>query len=135
MKRKSQWREVYNRIGIQQISNMPKFFTPTFVLGVRNGRSITVADMLNAIVYAIRFIKANFDVNQEKYAETLKFLKATKAIFENKQSKTVRKQTLHFVVDVFHEMEDLRAVNEEQKKMNEEIALALDLLIDMYAKE
>lgn len=135
MNRNQQWRGVFNRMGIQQISNMPKFFTPTFVLGVRNGRPITVADMLNAIVYAIRFIKANFDVDQEKYAETLKFLKVSKAFFENKRTRPSKKKILHFVVDVFHEMQDMGTVNDEQKKVNEEISLVLDLLIEMYAKE
>lgn len=135
MNRDSQWKDIFNRAGIQGISNVPNFFTPTFVIGVRNGKTITVADMLNAIEDAMRFIKANFDVDQEKYAETLKFLKATKAIFENKQSKTVKKETLHFVVDVFHEKEDMYAVNSEKKKENEKISLALDLLIDMYIKE
>lgn len=79
-------------------------------------------------------IKVNFDVDQEKYAETLKFLKASKALLENKRTKTSKKETLHFVVDVFHEMEDMNAVNDEQKKVNEEIALVLDLLVDIYMK-
>lgn len=135
MNRNAQWKEIFQKTGIQRIDNMPKFFTPTFVLGVRNGKTVTVADMLNAIVYAIRFIKANFDVDQEKYAETLKFLKARKDFFENKQPKESKKETLHFVVDVFHEMEDMHAVNDDQKKVNEEIALALDLLIDIHTKE
>ena len=135
MNRNAQWKEVFKKTGMQRIENMPRYFVPTYVLGVRNGHSITVADMLNAIEYAIRFIKANFDVDQEKYAETLKFLKASKALFENKRTKISKKETLHFVVDVFHEMEDMNAVNDEQKKVNEEIALVLDLLIDIHAKE
>lgn len=135
MNRNARWKEVFQKTGIRRIDNMPRYFIPTFVLGVRNGQSITVADMLKVIEYAIRFIKANFDVDQEKYAETLKFLKASKALFENKRTKISKKETLHFVVDVFHEMEDMNAVNDEQKKVNEEIALVLDLLIDIHAKE
>ena len=135
MNRNARWKEVFQKTGIRRIDNMPKYFMPTFVLGVRNGHPITVADMLKVIEYAIRFIKANFDVDQKKYAETLKFLKASKALFENKRTKASKKETLHFVVDVFHEMEDMNAVNDEQKKVNEEIALVLDLLIEMYAQE
>lgn len=135
MNRNARWKEVFQKTGIRRIDNMPKYFMPTFVLGVRNGHHITVADMLKVIEYAIRFIKANFDVDQKKYAETLKFLKASKALFENKRTKASKKETLHFVVDVFHEMEDMNAVNDEQKKVNEEIALVLDLLIEMYAQE
>lgn len=135
MNKNAQWKQVFQKTGMQQIDNIPKYFVPTYVLGVRNGQSITVADMLNAIEYAIRFIKANFDVDQEKYAETLKFLKVSQAFFENKRTKPSKKKTLHFVVDVFHEMQDMRAVNDEQKKVNEEISLALDLLIDIHAHD
>lgn len=135
MNRNAQWKEVFKKTEMQRIDNVPKYFVPTYVLGVRNGRSITVADMLNAIEYAICFIKANFGVDQEKYAQTLKFLKASKAFFENKRTTTSKKETLHFVVDVFHEMGDMHAVNDEQKKVNEEISLVLDLLIDIHAHE
>ncbi|MCH5250365.1 MAG: hypothetical protein J1E98_10545 [Lachnospiraceae bacterium] len=127
--------EVLNKSGIQQIRKMPKFLTSTFVLGVVNGWEITVADMIQAIINAIRIIKANFDVNQEKYAETIKFLKACKAFYENKHPNQVQKKALHYVVDVFHEIEDMRAVSDEQKKENEKISLALDLLIDINVKE
>lgn len=135
MNRNAQWKQVFQKTGMQRIDNMPKCFVSTYVLGVRNGQSITVADMLNAIEYAIRFIKENFDVDQEKYAETLNFLKVSKACFENKRTRPTKKKILHFVVDVFHEMQDMSAANDEQKKVNEEISLVLDLLIEMYARE
>ena len=48
---------------------MPDKFTPNFVLAVRNGRNITVSDMLSTIEWAVKFIKAHFNVNQNRYAE------------------------------------------------------------------
>ena len=62
--------------------NLPRNFTSSYVLDVRNGQSITVADMLDAISRAIKFIKANFNVNQEKYSMALKALEITRVFTE-----------------------------------------------------
>ena len=118
-----------------QLFNIPKMFTPNYVLAVRNERNITVSDMINTIETAIRFIKANFNVNQEKYAETLKFLKICRFRFENKPTKQPKKKAAHFVVDVFHEMQDMIASNDEEKRRNENFFMQLDLLIDMFIHE
>lgn len=120
--------------GIQQF-NIPKVFTPTYVLAVRNGKNITVSDMLSTIERAVKFIKANFNVDQEKYAETLKFLKICRLRFENKHTKQPKKKTAHFVADVFHEMQDMVALNDEEKRKNESYFMKLDFLIDMFIHE
>lgn len=120
--------------GIKQF-NIPKVFTPTYVLAVRNEKNITVADMLSTIESAVKFIKANFDVDQERYAETLKFLKICRFRFENKQTKQPKKKAAHFAVDVFHEMEDMVAFNDEEKRRNEDFFMKLNFLIDMFIQE
>ena len=123
-----------NEFGIQRINKIPKIFTPDYEVGVVNGCSETVADMLKRIEYCISFIKANFDVDQKKYAETLKFLKFFEGYLKNKRPKMQSKQILHYVVDVVHEIEDMHAENDEIKKKNEEIALTLNMLIDLYER-
>ena len=120
--------------GIQNI-NIPKVFTPKYVLAIRNGNNVTVSDMLSAIEMAVKFIKANFKVDQEKYAETLNFLKICRLRFENKQTKQPKKKTAHFAVEVFHEMRDMHATNDEEKRWNEDLSMKLDLLISMFVKE
>lgn len=114
-----------------QVQNIPKTYTPTYVLGSRNGQPITVADTLKAIEYAIAFIKANFDVNQEKYSSAIKVLKTIQSILQNRRTSKLGKEEMKLLVDMIHEIEDMRAKNDASKKENEEIALALDLLIDM----
>lgn len=133
MKKNLQIEKLLKKSGIQYMRNRPKFFVPTFVLGRRNGYVITVADMLEVIENTMFFIKENFNVNQEKYSETIKFLHTCKSMYKNQPSTKPRKKAMHFVVDVFHEIQDMRAANDEQKKENEEISAALDLLIDMFA--
>jgi len=91
--------------------------------------------MLNQIEYAVRFIRANFDIDQNKYKETLEFLKMCKLIFQNKSPGKPNKSMAHFVVEVFHEIQDLHAKNEAMRKENEKIALALDLLIEKFARD
>ena len=56
MNRNARWKEVFQKTGIRRIDNMPKYFMPTFVPGVRNGHPITVADMLKVIEYAITIL-------------------------------------------------------------------------------
>ena len=120
------------KIGFEKINEFPEHFTPTFVLAVANGHSITVSEMLKQIEYAIRFIKANFDVDQKKYSETLKFLKLCELRFQNHSSSKPKKNMLHFAVEVFHEIQDMHAKDEKTKKENENISLFLDILIDMF---
>lgn len=122
-----------NKVGIQRMYNVPQRYIPTYVLYESNGRNITVSDMLKQIEYTVRFIKNNFNVDQQKYKETLEFLKMCELRFQNKSPGKPRKSMAHFAVDVFHEIQDLHANNEAIKKKNEDIAMILDLLIDMFA--
>ena len=114
--------------------NRSNSFTSTYKLDVRNGHPITVADMSEAISHAIQFIKAH-DVNQEKYKLALEVLKLCQLRFMNKQTRKPNKREWHSLIDVIHEMEDMRARSDADRKENEKIALALDLLIDMSPGE
>ena len=134
MKFDSVFNNLAQKLGVK-VKRMPKTYTPTYVLGSRNGQSITVADMLKAIEYAIQFIKANFNVDQEKYGAALKVFKIAELRFQNKQGRNPRKKELHFWVDVIHEIEDVHARTVAGKQENEKFALALNLLIDMSVGE
>lgn len=123
------------RFGIYHIGNTPARFEATTKLGMRNGQWITVSDMLKAIEYAIRVIGATFDVDQQKYKEALSVLKFFRLRFLNQSAREPRKEALHYLVDVVHEIEDLRAIDDKMKKENEKIALALDMLIDSFIHE
>lgn len=118
--------------GIQKVYNRPQRYVPTYVLCEVNGRNITVSDMLEQIKRAVQFIKENFDVDQQKYKEALDFLKICKRIFQNESPSKPRKSMAHFAVEVFHEIRDMHANNEIMKAENERMAIALDLLIDMF---
>ena len=59
-------------------------------------------------------------------------MKVFKAVL---RMKGIQKETLHFVVGVFYKMEDMHTFSYEQKRMNEEIALVLDILIHIYGQE
>lgn len=135
MKFNSKFNSLTRKLGLQVHHNIQKTYTPTLVIGSRNGQTITVADMLKAIEYAIQFIKANFDVDQEKYEAALKVLKISELRFQNKQERNPRKKELQFLVDVIHEIEDMSAKNDVDKKENEKIAFALNLLIDVSTIE
>ena len=120
-----------NESGFQRF-NMPDKFTPNFVLAIRNGKNITVSDVLSTIEWAVKFIKANFNVNQNRYAETLKFLSLCRLRFVNQQTKQPNKQMAHLAADVFHEMRDMVALNDEEKRINEGFFMKLDFLIDIH---
>ena len=115
--------------------NHPNSFTSTYVLDIRNGHTITVADMLETISHAVQFIKAHFDVNQEKYKLALEALKLCQLRFLNKQHRKPHKREWHFLIDVIHEMEDMCAKSDADRKENERIAFELDLLINMFSDE
>lgn len=135
MKCNINYKDLTNKFGIQKIYKLPVRFTPTYVIGVANNQNITVSNMLNQIQYIVRFIKANFDVDQKKYKETLQFLKLCELRFQNKSSMEPKKKMAHFTVEVFHEIKDMYAKNEAMRRENENNAIFMDMLIDMFIHE
>lgn len=132
---RSNYKNLFDNCGIQKVNVMPDRFTPTYVLGEVNNQSITVSDMLDQIKYTVRFIKANFNVDQEKYKETLVFLNLCQLRLQNQSTRQPTKQMAHFVVAVFHEIKDAHAKNDDMKRENEKISIALDMLIDKFIYE
>lgn len=127
--------QIMNKMGVQYINDRPNYFTPTHVLGIRNGRNISVSDMLGQLQYTIKFIRYNFDVDQTKYKETIEFLKICQLVLQNKSNRKPKKQIMKFVIDVFHEIENMHAANDELKKENDMIADALEVIVDFFVKE
>lgn len=124
-----------NKVGIKRMYNTPQRYVPTYVLCEANGCRITVSDMLKQIEYTVRFVKNNFNVDQQKYKETLEFLKMCELRFQNKSPGKPRKSMAHFAVEVFREIKDMYAKNEIMKAENENMAIALDWLIDKFAAD
>ena len=118
-----------------KIYAIPSHFTRSFVLATRNEMPMTVADLLDRIENAVSLIKANFDVDQEKYANTLKVLKFFKAWLDNKRLKRPYKKCILSSIEVAHEIEDMHAKNDREKKKNEEIAMTLKMLAKIFIKD
>lgn len=131
---RSNYKNLFEKCRIQSISSMPNYFFPTFVLGKVNGKDITVIEMLNIIEQAIIIVKTYFDVNQDKYSQTLKFLKMCKSILKNERFSKPRneKQFLQNIIDVFHEVSGIYAKNDYEKMENERFYQGLKLLIEMF---
>lgn len=121
------------RFGIDEIYTVqPGRFTSTTILATRGEQKITVSDVLKAAGYLNDFIKANFDVTDMRYSETLFFLNTINLAFNNQQVKKPSKERMHYVIDVIHEVTDWQATYLEERRANARIALALNAMIDMF---
>ncbi len=62
------------KFGIDEINTVqPGRFTSTTILATRGEQKVTVSDVLKAAGYLNDLIKANFDVTDMRYSETLFF--------------------------------------------------------------
>lgn len=121
------------KFGIDEIYTVqPGRFTSTTILATRGEQRITVSDVLKAAGYLNEFIKANFDVTDTRYSETLLFLNTINLAFNNQQVKKPSKERMHYVIDVIHEVTDRQATCSEERRANARIALALNAMIDMF---
>ena len=119
--------------GIDEIFNVnPGQFTGTTVLATRGEQRVAVSDILKAAGYLNDFIKANFDVSDTKYSETLLLLSTLNLLFNNQQVKEPSKERMHYAVDVIHEVVDMQASCSEERRANARIALTLNAMIDMF---
>lgn len=107
-------------------------FTGTTILATRGEQRVTVSDILKATGYLNDFIKANFDVTDTKYSETLFLLKTLNLVFNNQQVKEPSKERMHYAVDVIHEVVDMQSTCSEERRANARIALTLNAMIDMF---
>ncbi len=96
-----------------------------------NGKdNLTVSQMLKSAEYLIKFIKDNFDVDENRYSVTIIFLKSVQLVLNNGSADKPTKEDAHIIINVMHEIADIHARNESEKKLNEEIAVSLNLLIE-----
>lgn len=119
--------------GIDEIYSVkPGQFTSNTVLATKGEQKITVSDILKAAGYLNDFIKVYFDVENKKYSQALHFLKTINLVFNNQQVKRPTKECMHYFVDVIHEVKDLQTTCSVERRANARIALALNLMIDLF---
>ena len=119
------------KIGIRELFAVPHGkLQGSTVLATNGKENMTVSQMLKSTAYLIRFIKDNFDVDENRYSVTIIFLKSVQLVLNNGSADKPTKEDAHIIIDVMHEIADIHAKSEGEKKLNEEIAVALNLLIE-----
>ena len=123
--------DLMKKIGIKELFTVlhGKLHGST-VLATNGKDNLTVSQMLKSAEYLIKFIKDNFDVDEDRYSVTIIFLKSVQLVLNNGSADKPTKEDAHIIIDVMHEIADIHAKSEGEKKLNEEIAVALNLLIE-----
>ena len=123
--------DLMKKIGIKELFTVPHGkLQGSTVLATNGKENMTVSQMLKSTAYLIRFIKDNFDVDENRYSVTIIFLKSVQLVLNNGSADKPTKEDAHIIIDVMHEIADIHAKSEGEKKLNEEIAAALSLLIE-----
>ena len=123
--------DLIEKIGIKELFIVPHGkLQGNTVLATNGKENLTVSQMLKSVEYLIKFIKDNFDVNENRYSVTIIFLKSVQLVLNNGSADKPTKEDAHIIIDVMHEIADIHAKSEGEKKLNEEIAAALSLLIE-----
>lgn len=124
--------KIMRKIGIKEIYNIPAGMLQSSTVLATNGKeNLTVSQMLKAVTYFIKFIRDNFDVNEYKYSITLLYLQSVQLMLSGGKAQKPKKEDAKLIVDVCHEMADLQAASADEKKLNEERAIALKCLIEI----
>lgn len=122
---------IMNKIGIKELFEIPHGkLQGSTVLATNGKENLTVSQMLKSAVYLIKFIKENFDADEYRYSVTIIFLESVQLILNNGSANKPTKDDAHIIVDVIHEIADAHAKSNNEKKLNEEIAVSLNLLIE-----
>ena len=87
--------------------------------------------MLKSVEYLIKFIKNNFDVDEYRYSITITYLKVVQLVLNNGKADRQNKEDANIIIDVMQEIADIHAKNDSEKKLNEEIAVALKCLVEI----
>ena len=123
--------DLMKKIGIKELFTVPhEKLQGSTVLATNGKDNLTVSQMLKSAEYLIKFIKDNFDVDESRYSVTIIFLKSVQLVLNNGSADKPTKEDAHIIIDVMHEIADIHAKSEGEKKLNEEIAVALNLLIE-----
>ena len=119
------------KIGIRELFAVPHGkLQGSTVLATNGKENMKVSQMLKSAAYLIKFIKDNFGVDESRYSLTIIFLKSVQLVLNNGSADKPTKEDAHIIIDVMHEIADIHAKSEGEKKLNEEIAVALNLLIE-----
>ena len=119
------------KMGIKELFNIPHGkLQGSTVLATNGKENLTVSQLMNAAAYFIKFIKDNFDVNEYKYSITIIYLKSVQLVLNNRSAEKPTKENAHIIIDVLHEIADINAKSDSEKELNEEIAVALNCLIE-----
>lgn len=119
------------KIGIRELFAVPHGkLQGSTVLATNGKENMKVSQMLKSAAYLIKFIKDNFGVDESRYSVTIIFLKSVQLVLNNGSADKPTKEDAHIIIDVMHEIADIHAKSEGEKKLNEEIAVALNLLIE-----
>ncbi len=123
--------DLMKKIGIKELFTVPHGkLQGSTVLATNGKENMTVSQMLKSAAYLIKLIKDNYDVDENRYSVTIIFLKSVQLVLNNGSADKPTKEDAHIIIDVMHEIADIHAKSEGEKKLNEEIAVALNLLIE-----
>ena len=122
-------------LGVQEVFERPqtRYTATTPVMKCKN-QIFTVSDLLSACSYTVNFIKANFDVSVKKYSDALFVLKTIYLLLNNHPQNQPSKETLHYFVDVLHEIADMQTYCSEEKRANAKVAIMLSAMIDLFVQ-
>ncbi len=109
--------------------------TATTVLGEYENQKITVSQMLAAAENCAKFIKDHFNVNEKPYSLAIIVLNLLRLHLINQNAEKPTKEQLKCLVDVFHEIEDMKSQTDIEKRNNETIANEFKMIIDFFYKE
>ena len=101
------------------------------VLATNGKDNLTVSWLLKSVEYLIKFIKNNFDVDEYRYSITITYLKVVQLVLNNGKAARPNKEDANIIIDVMQEIADIHAKNDSEKKLNEEIAVALKCLVEI----
>ena len=119
------------KIGVKELFDIPHGkLQGSTVLATNGKENLTVSQLLKSVVYLIEFIKNHFDVDEYRYSVTLIYFKSIQLVLNNRRANKPTKEDAHIIIDVIHEIADIHAKSESEKKLNEEIAVALNCLIE-----
>lgn len=123
---------IMGKIGIKELFIFPHGRLQGNTVIATNGKqNLTVSQLMKSITYLLEFIKYNFDVNQYKYSVAIKFLKSMQLVLNNGDANKPTKEDAHIIIDVIHEIADINAQSNKEKRFNAEVAISLKSLIEI----
>ncbi|MCH5266189.1 MAG: hypothetical protein J1F02_09840 [Lachnospiraceae bacterium] len=118
--------------GITELFDVPHGRLQGSTVLASNGKEyLTVSQMINRIAYLIEFINEKIHLDKRKYSLTIRFLRSVQLVLNNRNADRPTKEQAHIITDVLHEVADMHAQSDGEKKRNEEIAVAIKCLIDI----